>query len=126
MTRKEIIELLNVVRSNYPNAKLPSPRDTVSAWELAFADEPADLIFMAARHHMKTNKFFPTVADIMSCINKGQMIYGQERHPAIEAPQKLIAGEMSEESKCRLERCILYHDLCNGLDENGECPFEGL
>ena len=75
---------------------------------------------------MKTNKFFPTVADIMSCINKGQMIYGQERQPAIEAPQKLIAGEMSEESKCRLERCILYHDLCNGLDENGECPFEGL
>lgn len=128
MTQEEISMLLEMMLNAYPMAskKITNPDATIKAWELAFGDEPADVIYKAARHHMNTNKFFPTVADIRGCINKGQMIYGQERQPAIEAPQKLIAGEMSEESPCRFEHCILYHDLCNGLDENGECPFEGL
>lgn len=127
MTRKDIIKLLEMMMAAYPNAKIVNPSDLVSAWELAFGQDKADVIYKAARHHMNTNKFFPTVADIRNCINKGQMIYGdQPQVPAIEAPHKLIVGEVSEEAKCRLEKCILYYDLCNGLDENGECPFEGL
>ena len=122
MTRQEIIELLNIVRSNYPNAKIPSPRDTVSAWELAFADEPADVIFKAARHHMNTNKFFPAVADIKSCINKGQMLYGDSEASVPKIPTKKIP-----EVNCPLNDhyCILLGDLCDGA-EDGKCPFEGL
>lgn len=122
MNRKEIIELLNIVRSAYPNTKIDSPKDTVLAWELTFGDDPADVIYKAARHHMNTCKFFPTPADIKKNINKGQMLYGESEASIPKIPTKKIP-----EVNCPLNDhyCILLGDLCDGA-EDGKCPFEGL
>ena len=123
MTQKELIQLLKQLSAKYPNAisKIDS-RELLKNWEMAFGGEDAEAVYMAARLHMDLSPFFPTIADIKSNIRRGRLVYGQPP----EAPQLKIVGEVGEEAPCRLERCILYHDLCNGLDENGECPFEGL
>jgi len=128
MTREEITDLLEELLKAYPYyiKNITDPDGIVDTWEREFGTEDAGTIFKAARHHINTSRYFPAISDIRGCINKGQMIYGQEIQPAIEAPQKLIQGDVGEEAPCRFEHCILYHDLCNGLDENGECPFEGL
>ena len=106
MTREEVIRLLETIRAAYPNAKgIVDPKKTVDVWTMAFAEDPADVIYKAARHHFNTNRFFPNVADIRDCINKGQMLYGpQEIHyPAIpEAPNKLIPKDTSFCDLCGL------------------------
>ena len=122
MTQEEISMLLEMMLNAYPMAskKITNPDATIKAWELAFGDEPADVIYKAARHHMNTNKFFPTVADIRGCINKGQMIYGREQetaHPVIEAPKapnKLISPDSS------------FCDLCGLCDirDQSKCPCD--
>lgn len=106
---------------NYPNYK-GDPKETLESFERAFGDANADLVFKAARVHMDSSPYFPNPADIKKQYARGQIVYGT----APEAPQKKIVADVGEEAKCRLENCILYHDLCNGLDEKGECPFEGL
>ena len=125
MTRQEIADLLELVIANYPKAFIKDAKATLSVWEMAFGEEPAERVYRAARHHMDISKDFPTIADIKDCMNKGEMIYGGDNQPKIAptAPNKLIKAE---DEKCKYEKCVLYHDLCNGLDENNECPFEGL
>ena len=123
MTQRELIQLLRTLSANYPNAisKIDS-KELLKNWEMAFGEEDAEAVYMAARLHMKLSPFFPTIADINSKMRRGKLVYGK----APEAPRKLIQGDVGEEAPCKLEHCILYHDLCNGLDENGKCPFEGL
>lgn len=113
---------MRTLSANYPNAisKIDS-KELLKNWEMAFGKEDAESVYMAARLHMDLSPFFPTIADIKSNINRGKLVYGT----VPEAPQKLIQGDVGEEAPCRFEHCILYHDLCNGL-ENGKCPFEGL
>lgn len=123
MTQRELIQLLRTLSANYPNAisKIDS-KELLKNWEMAFGKEDAESVYMAARLHMDLSPFFPTIADIKANMKRGKLVYGT----APEAPQKLIQGDVGEEAPCRLEHCILYHDLCNGLDEKGECPFEGV
>lgn len=119
MTREEVIKLLKIMRSTYPNTKIPDAAAMIDAWELSFGNDPANVIYKAARHHMNTCKFFPTVADIRRCINKGQLIYGDvsKVHPiAIEAP-KALEIDIDVGSFC---------DLC-GLCEirnQEQCPVD--
>lgn len=92
MTQQEIALLLEMMLNAYPMAanKITNPEATIQAWELAFGDEPSDRVYKAARHHMNTSKFFPTVADIRQAMNKGQLLYGdvpEGSQRAIEAPQ---------------------------------------
>lgn len=75
MTKEETIRLLQVLRSAYPNAKISDPQGIVTAWLMAFGDEPADVIYKSARHHMNVSPFFPTIADIRQSINRGQMLF---------------------------------------------------
>ena len=124
MTHEEITDLLELVVNAYPNAmkSISNPDATIRAWEMAFGNDEAESVYKAARLHMDLSPFFPTIADIKSNMRKGELVYGLPP----EAPQKLITGDVSEDAPCRLDRCILYHDLCNGLDEDGNCPFEGI
>lgn len=126
MTHDEVVDLLEELFNAYPNNPIKDAGGTIRTWEREFGSDDAGTIYKAARHHMNTNRYFPNVADIRKSINKGQMLYGKEpqEQPLVEAPQKLIQGDVGEEAPCRLEHCILYHDLCNGLNEKGECPFE--
>ena len=78
MNRNEIAKLLNMMYAVYPNTKeIKDPKATLDAWELAFGDEDAERIYKAARVHMKKSKFFPSPADIVENINRGQILYGE-------------------------------------------------
>lgn len=94
MTRIEIIKLLKALRAAYPSAKIADPEGMVDAWELAFGEDDAARIYKAARVHMNGNKFFPTIADIRACINRGELLYGsndQTPTRAIVAPKKAVS-----------------------------------
>ena len=73
MTREEVIQLLAIIRANYPNVKISDPAATVNAWQLTLGDYPSDLIFEAARSYMMKGKFFPTPADIIK--EKDRILY---------------------------------------------------
>ena len=79
MTREETIRLLQFIAGCYPNAKITDPKGMIDAYMLAFAEDDASDIYKAARHHMKTNKYFPTPADITNCLAKGRIIYTDEQ-----------------------------------------------
>ena len=124
MTRKEIIELLRVIRAAYPNTKITDAAGMVNAWELAFAEYDASVIYKAARHHMNTNKWFPTVPDIRKAISKGQMLYGEDQPTQNSgnlvantpvAPKVSILALEQDESFCKV--C----GLCNGKSGDYYC-----
>ena len=73
MTREEVIQLLAIIRANYPNVKISDPASTVKAWEMILGEFPADLIFEASKEYMKKGKFFPTPADILK--EKDRILY---------------------------------------------------
>lgn len=64
MTRKEIATLLSRIRAAYPNYKLTDPNGMLDMWELAFGGDDPAKVYRAAREHLNTNKYFPTIADI--------------------------------------------------------------
>lgn len=108
MTKDEIVKLLSMMRSAYPNTKIPDPSGIVSAWELSFGDEDATCVYMAARYHMKHSPFFPTVADIQKAIPRGQLLY---------------SGQVPEQKAIEPPRVDLRDKLCPGSEV---CPyFEG-
>lgn len=94
MTRPEIIKLLETMAAVYPNTKeLKDPERMVDAWCLAFGDDDAQTILKAATLHMKTCRFFPTIADIQKSIPRALLMYGsaEQQPPRIpSAPNKKI------------------------------------
>ena len=75
MTRQEIVNLLELAISAYPNTKIKDASGMVNAWELAFGDYPAEKIYKATRLHISTNRFFPTPADISNLIVRAEIAY---------------------------------------------------
>lgn len=122
MTREEITDLLEMMLNAYPMAvkNITNPEATIKAWELAFSGEPADVIYKAARYHMNSNKYFPTVADIRQAMNKGQLLYGdvpEGSQRAIEAPQAPQIMIPVTDNFC---------DLCGLCDAGSQefCPYD--
>lgn len=89
MNRKEIVKLLEVLASAYPNAKIKDAKATVAAWELTLGDFSAESVYKAARLHMDTNVFFPTPADIKDKIVRAELIYNGPDPDALESSVKI-------------------------------------
>lgn len=111
MTRDEIVNLLEIVISAYPNAKINDAGAMVTAWEMCLGDFSAESVYKAARLHMNTNRFFPTPADIRSNIVRAELVYrdseiDQKRLEAKPEPSTAIAVKEEEWTDERLE------DLC--------------
>lgn len=77
MSREEVIKLLGILYSAYPyiKDKVNDPETMVNTWEMCLGDFSAESVYKAARHHMNTNRFFPTPADIRSNIVRAEMVY---------------------------------------------------
>lgn len=76
MNRDEITKLLELAVAAYPNTKaFTDPKATVSIWEMAFADEPAEKVYKAMRFHINTQRFFPTIADIRKVMVRAETLY---------------------------------------------------
>ena len=111
MTRDEIVSLLEIVISAYPNAKINDAGAMVSAWEMCLGDFSAESVYKAARLHMNTNRFFPTPADIRSNIVRAEMVYrdseiDQKRLEAKPEPSTAISVRQEEWTDEKLD------DLC--------------
>lgn len=99
MTREQTIKLLEVVKGCYPNTKaIESPRMMVEGWMLAFSNEKAEDVYRAVRYHMTHNKYFPTIADITSCMNRAKIIYDKTEAIASEITPQLPSGDNNEMS----------------------------
>lgn len=108
MTREEIVSLLEIVITAYPNAKIKDAGAMVSAWEMCLGDFSAESVYKAARLHMNNNRFFPTPADIRSNIVRAELVYtdteiDQKRLEAKSEPSKAISEAEDEylENLCK-------------------------
>lgn len=94
MTRKEMIDLLEIISAAYPYVKISDPASMVSAWLLVFGDQDAGAVYKAARLHIETSHFFPTPADINNLMVKAGSIYGSKPflpfEPVNFEPQKVV------------------------------------
>lgn len=127
MTRAEIIQLLKIVQDAYPNVKLKNPQGTIAAWELAFGDEDTKKVYQATRLHMRKCKFFPTPADIVENLTKGEMLYGEDglikrlgppsikdtEVPTIEPPKRKISPDCPGSCICP----YFESEFCDGTKE---------
>jgi len=91
MTHDEVVDLLEELIGAYPYyaSKIIDPDDTIRRWEREFGEYEASDIYMAARLHENTSKFFPSIDEIKGLISRGKIVYGEiiQERPVIEAPQ---------------------------------------
>jgi len=62
MERKDVTRLLGVLKAAWPDRTIGE--DTVTAYEMAWCDLPADLGQRAVAEYIRTGKFFPAPAEI--------------------------------------------------------------
>ena len=75
MNKKETAQILAIVRTAYPNTKIENAAATVEAWYMGLGDYSASSVMKAARLHMATKRFFPTIAEIREQIIRAELIY---------------------------------------------------
>lgn len=93
MNRAEILDLLEIVISNYPHTKVADPSAMATAWEMVLGEYPAEAIYKAARLHMSTSHFFPTPADLIEARARAEVIYTAEPpRAALEAPRAKVTA----------------------------------
>ena len=68
MNKKEIAQVLAILRTAYPNTKIDNPAGMVKAWEWTLGSYSAESVIKAARLHMATSKFFPAPSEIIDKI----------------------------------------------------------
>lgn len=88
MTRTEIIDLLEILISSYPNTKIADPSAMATSWEMVLADYDAPGIYKAARLHMSTSPFFPRPSELIDKKVKAEMIYSDRPRKMLEPPKK--------------------------------------
>ena len=87
MTREEIIKLLEIVSAAYPYAmnKIGDPAALVTAWEMGLGMFSAESVYKAARLHIESSQFFPTVADIREKMVRASIAYDMPPVNSLEA-----------------------------------------
>ena len=118
MNSKEAAQILAVVRTAYPNTKIEDAGAMVQAWVMGLGDYSASSVMKAARLHMATAKFFPTIAEIREKIVRAELIYKEadiETNKIEPSKHKLLGNETG----------LI---VCDDVDEKLEnlCKFVGL
>lgn len=86
MTRAEIIDLLEILISCYPNTKIADPSAMATSWEMVLGEYEASSIYKAARLQMSTSPFFPKPADLINSITRAELVYSPPPRPVLEPP----------------------------------------
>lgn len=116
MTQKELIDLLELLQSAYPNWKVSDPQLMLDVWSLSLGEYEAEKIYKSARYHIKTSVFPPSVAELVKGINKGQLLYNSDQTVKIEAPKMDIRERLCKGSCI----CPYFDSICNGSPEEQE------
>ena len=132
MTRQEVITLLSKLHKTGLANEPKDNKGLVESWSECFAADDSRVVYKACYIYIKIkhNKFFPTPQDIDALMTRARWLVELDNNKSndvagnIGSSVKLIEAR---EEKCLLHEgvCALYHDLCNG-PENNKCPFEGI
>lgn len=83
MTKAEVAAVMKLVVASYPNYDKFRDRaevqNTVNAWAVMFSDDSRDIVTLAVKRHIATNKWPPSIAEIREIIT-------QIMHPEIVPP----------------------------------------
>ena len=96
MNSKEAAQILAVVRTAYPNTKIEDAGAMVQAWVMGLGDYSASSVMKAARLHMATAKFFPTIAEIRNNIVRAEIVYNEadiETNRIEPSKQKILGND---------------------------------
>lgn len=101
MTRQEIASLLEILVNQYPYTKIDNAKAMTDAWEMCLGDYSAESVYKAARLHMETCKFFPTIADINEKIVRAELVYSDIKINKLEdgSKKESFTDEWYEESE---------------------------
>lgn len=136
MNRAEILDLLEIIISNYPHTKVADPSAMATAWEMVLGEYPAESIYKAARLHMSTSHFFPTPADLIEARARAEIVYSEPPKAALEPPKRAkvtaIPDGMSVEdfldsvwnAIVETEREIYPDELVEDLTLGRSLPYE--
>lgn len=76
MNKKEAARILAILRQVYPNTKsIDNAEATARAWEMCLGEFSSESVMKAAMLHMKTKKFFPSIAEIRDNIVRAELVY---------------------------------------------------
>lgn len=120
MTKNEIAMVLKVLMSNYPNTKIKEPEVTLESWYSEFGEYPKELIEIAARFHMKSSTFFPSIAEIRKQIPRAELLR------QFEETNKPKPVDPVKEAKVNEELEALIRDIIDRENEvyDGFLEFE--
>lgn len=83
MTKAEVAAVLKLVVASYPNYDKFRDKNevasTVNLWAVMFADDDRDIVTLAVKKHIATNKWPPSIAEIREII-------AQIQHPELLPP----------------------------------------
>lgn len=66
MDKKEVVEIIKTISNIYGSKfKMDDPQGTVNAWHMVLVDYEFDSIMANLQSYVKTNRFAPSVADII-------------------------------------------------------------
>lgn len=95
MNNKEAAQILAIIRSAYPNTKIDDAGAMVQAWVMGLGDYSASSVMKAARLHMATAKFFPSISEIREKIVRAELIYSESEIETkkLEPSKKLLGND---------------------------------
>lgn len=111
MNKKEMAQILAILRAAYPNTKsIDDPEATLNAYYLVLGDFSAESVMKAARLHMETSKFFPAPSEIRDKMVRAEIVYKPpecasnrlgDGNKEITLPNQEKASESKLEALCR-------------------------
>ena len=110
MNRGEIIKLLSILSEAYPASKIKDAASMATTWEMCLGEFSADSVYKAARLHINTSKFFPTVAEIRDKIVRAGIVYNED---SIEV--KRIGGDQVKMLEGTTQTQIYIDDYVEGI-----------
>lgn len=92
MNKRETVQILAILKTAYPYFKPDNADALAEAWLLGLGDYSAVAVTRAARLHMETCKFFPTIADIRDKILRAEIVYSSSEidHDRLQAGAKAL------------------------------------
>lgn len=79
MTKKEVAQLLAILKPSYPNYKqTESAEAMVMAYHLILSNYTAESVMKAARLHIATSHFFPSPSDLVDKIVRAGIVYNED------------------------------------------------
>lgn len=96
MNKKEMAQILAVIKAAYPHIKIEDAGATVQAWLWTLGDYSAEAVAKAAQLHIATSKFFPSPADIHEKIVRAEIVYNEadiETNKIEPSKQKLLGND---------------------------------